>query len=137
MPWLKLLHVTAVIVWCGTLLYLPFALSVPRAAGSAVALEAQQLRVLRRVFTLVTTAAALVAIASGTAVFVLQGPFAAWLVAKLATVSLLVLGHGVCGMLILRAERATGPVRGWSWAVVATSLMSVATIAWLVLQKPF
>ena len=23
MPWLKLLHISAVIVWCGTLLYLP------------------------------------------------------------------------------------------------------------------
>lgn len=137
MPWLKLLHVTAVIVWCGTLLYLPFALSAPRVAGSTVAFEAQQLRVLRRVFTLVTTAAALIAIASGTAVFVLHGPYAPWLVAKLATVSLLVLMHGVCGMLILRAESGAGPVRGWSRAVVAISLVSVATIAWLVLRKPF
>lgn len=141
MPWLKLLHMSAVIIWCGALLYLPGAVAASSpvaAAGTASPFGHGGPRVLRGVFTLVATPAALVAIASGTAIFVLLGPLAPWLVAKLALVGALVLGHGACGMLILRLERqATGHLRAWSMLIVAWSLTWLLGIAWLVLRKPF
>lgn len=138
MPWLKLLHISAVILWCGALLYLPAALLAAARQPAPAALDARGGRALRDLFTLVATPAALVAIASGTAIFVLQGPLAPWLVAKLVAVGLLVLGHGACGLLILRVERRTpGGVRAWSVVIGTASLLWLGTIAWLVLQKPF
>lgn len=128
MPWLKLLHIGAVIVWCGALLYLPPAIA-----------DARPRRVVpRRLFTVVATPAALVAIASGTAILLLHGPLSAWLLVKLAIVGLLVLGHAACGMLILRAERSEGcaALRGRCTALEAASLLWLAAIAWLVLRKP-
>jgi uncharacterized membrane protein len=144
MPWLKLLHITAVIVWCGALLYLPLAIANARAGTAALAARG----VVRGLFTHLATPAALVAIASGTAIFVLQGPLELWLLAKLVVVALLVLGHGLCGVLILRSERQLEAlaVQGespWAKSCIACGLLLVASlawlggIAWLVLQKPF
>jgi len=136
LPWLKLLHITAVIVWCGALLYLPAAVATAASDGA----NGQQrigYQVVRFVYTGVATPAALVAIASGTAIIALQGPWAAWLIAKLTVVGLLALGHGAFGMLILRAERGQHRgVRGACWVIGVTSLAWLATIAWLVLFKP-
>jgi putative membrane protein len=135
MPWLKLLHISAVIVWCGTLLYLPLAIASIAAPRGQSELVAPKL--LRGLFTLVATPAALVAIASGTAIFTFQGPLAAWLIGKLVLVAMLVLGHAACGMLVLRCERGEGPAAGWSWLVVGSTLLWLSAIAWLVLRKPF
>jgi putative membrane protein len=144
MPWLKLLHISAVILWCGALLYLPAAIAAARLNGSSGregVYDAPRQRLLRTLFTLVATPAALLAIASGTAIFVFHGPLAVWLIAKLALVGLLVLGHAACGMLILRAERGEradrAGLRGFSGAIGITSLLWLAGIAWLVLAKPF
>jgi uncharacterized membrane protein len=142
MPWLKLLHISAVIVWCGSLLYLPAAIAAAAGPQPSAAFDPARRGLLRSVFTLVATPAALLAIASGTAIFVLEGPVVLWLMAKLGVVGLLVLGHAACGMLILRAERqvAGGP-RDWThaWCVVigSASLLWLGAIAWLVLAKPF
>ena len=72
----------------------------------------------------------------------LHGPIAFWLFTKLAVVGLLVLGHGICGMLILRSERQAGhsPSRGtrvMAGVVGLASVLWLSTIAWLVLAKPF
>lgn len=144
MPWLKLLHISAVIVWCGALLYMPSAIaaSIHAQAASDASGSAAVRRLPRLVFTGLATPAALIAIGSGTAIFWSQGPLAAWLVAKLAVVGLLVLGHGICGVLILRSERQrTGQTLAATvaacWAVAATSVLWLGLIAWLVLAKPF
>jgi putative membrane protein len=138
MPWLKLLHITAVILWCGALLYLPA--SIASAAGgtqAAAVYAAGQRHLLRAVFTLVATPAALVAIASGTSIFVFFGPLTLWLMAKLAVVGLLVLAHAACGMLILRAERGqAGGLRALCRMVGGTAMVAVLAVAALVLGKP-
>jgi len=138
MPWLKLLHISAVIVWCGALLYLsalvaaaanPRSTGTPRASGGAWTLRA--------FYTSVVTPAALVAIISGTWIFATRGPFAPWLMTKLALVCLLVLGHGACGLLVLRSERGEyGGLAVASRVVMATTLLWLAGIAGLVLGKP-
>lgn len=139
MPWLKLLHITAVIVWCGALLYLPAWIAAATGAQRAAPVGAFSPRqLLRTVFTLVATPAALLAIASGTAIFALQGPLSRWLMAKLGAVALLVLAHGACGMLVLRAERHPAEsLVGLCRAVGATVAATLLCVAWLALGKPF
>jgi putative membrane protein len=137
-PWLKLLHIAAVIVWCGALLYLPAAIAAAAGPDRAAAFDRPQRHLLRGLFTAVATPAALVAIASGTAIFLWQGPLAPWLMAKLTVVGLLVLTHATCGLLILRTERQPRtPLRGACLAVGLLSLVWLGGIAWLVLRKPF
>jgi protoporphyrinogen IX oxidase len=136
MPWLKLLHISAVIVWCGALLYLP-GLIVATASPAPGGLPTGHARLLRPFFTLVATPAAMLAIASGTAIFMFNELMAVWLMAKLGLVGLLVLGHGACGLLVLRAER--GLIRGTrpvAWLITSTSVVWLLAIAWLVLRKP-
>ncbi|MDB5876798.1 MAG: hypothetical protein JWQ41_212 [Variovorax sp.] len=148
MPWLKLFHVSAVILWAGALLYLPLAIAASsgrRAADSPAALDvegsadAPERRTLRGLFVGVATPFALLAIGSGTALFLLYGPLAHWLIVKLGFVSLLVLGHAACGMLVLRVERqeAKAGTAFAGYAVAVVSLTWMAAIAWLALQKPF
>lgn len=136
MPWLKLLHVSAVIVWCGALLYLPLMLSSAAASSRAPAVALQRYWP-RQVFIGLATPAALLAIGSGTLIFGLYGPITPWLMFKLAGVGLLVLGHGACGLLVLRTER--GDLRGVRWVsrfVMALLVVCLLGIAWLVLRKP-
>lgn len=142
MPWLKLLHISAVILWSGALLYLTVAVANAVRPQADAAVDPRQHRLLRSMYTLVATPAALVAIASGTAIFLLHQLVVAWLLAKLVAVGLLVLGHGLCGMLVLRAERQAqgGPAsytRGLGLLVAANSVLWLVVIAWLVLAKPF
>jgi uncharacterized membrane protein len=143
MPWLKLLHIVAVIVWCGALLYLPALVAASGASRGAGVLRTGAVRMgdglqlLRTFYTVVATPAALVAIASGTWIFATRGPLVPWLMAKLALVGLLVLAHGACGVMVLRAERGehTGlAVAGHAITVLA--LLCLAGIAALVLSKP-
>ena len=156
MPWLKLFHVSAVILWAGALLYLPLAIAASsgrRTSRTPTALkhvgpadlqvisdesDAPERRTLRGLFVGVATPFALLAIGSGTALFLLYGPLAHWLIVKLGFVSLLVLGHAACGMLVLRVERreAGGGTALAGYAVAVVSLTWMAAIAWLALQKP-
>lgn len=134
MPWLKLLHISAVVVWCGVLLYLP-ALIGARHRGEAVVARDD---VVRRVFTLVATPAALLAIASGTAIFLWQGPLAGWLVVKLGLVAVLALSHGACGWLLLLAEREPHTALTVRCALTGSvAALCLVGIAGLVLGKPF
>ena len=131
MPWLKLLHISAVIVWSGALLYLPWMLAAAAAGPAAPRLWPRQ------VFIGLATPAALLAIASGTLIFVAHALQAPWLMFKLALVGVLVLGHGACALLVLRTER--GDMRGVRTAsglVVPVLVACLLGIAWLVLRKP-
>ncbi len=136
MPWLKLLHMGAVIVWCGALLYLPLMLASAAAPASAAS-PALPRRWPRQVFIGLATPAGLLAIASGTLIFALQGPLAPWLMFKLGFVGLLVLGHGACGMLVLRTERGElGGLRPASRFILVLLVACLLAVAWLVLRKP-
>ncbi|MBB1601459.1 CopD family protein [Variovorax sp. UMC13] len=136
MPWLKLLHVCAVIAWIGALLYLPAVIVAASRRGESDK-EALPRHLLRGVFVNLATPAALVAIASGTAIFLWSGLLAHWLMVKLALVSLLVLGHASCAVLLLQAERGQPVARGFAPLLTLSSLLWLAAIAWLVLRKPF
>lgn len=131
---LKLLHIATVIVWCGAVVYLPMAIAAATAADPDAVGPKRQVRL---VFVGVMTPAALIAIASGTAIFTWQGPVVPWLMAKIIVVGLLVWAHGACGFLVLKLER--GQTRGLLAAcrlLTAITLVLLLAIAWLVLRKP-
>lgn len=139
MPWLKMLHIGAVIVWCGALLYLPAMIAAAVTPATPAARDVQPRWPLqpRRVFIGLATPAALMAIVSGTLIFVSQGLLAPWLLFKLAGVGLLVLGHGACGLLVLRTERGQhGGVRLACHMILVSTVLCLLGIAWLVLRKP-
>lgn len=138
MPWIKILHIASLLCWCGALLYLPALLlgsAMPRGVSS---FRAPAPVILRFLFTHVATPFALVAIMSGTLLFIVGQLTGGWLVLKLAAVTGMVFCHVLCGGLIVRLEQAR--LRGMIpasalVAAVAASLMLAVLI--LVLSKPF
>ncbi|HAB63319.1 MULTISPECIES: CopD family protein [Pseudomonadaceae] len=137
MPLLKLVHFAGLLCWCGTLLYLP-ALIAAGTRRSDPLFYRDHAHLTRMVFNLIGTPAALVAIGSGTALFLSQGLVAGWLIVKLSTVAGMVLCHALCGVLVLHVERApeqSVSIRCRFLGVVAATFIT-ATL-WLVLAKPF
>lgn len=136
MPWLLTLHIAALVCWCAGLLYMPALIAVTgrrEAAGPD-----RHAAITRMVFTLVVTPAALLAIISGTAVFLANQLVAAWLVAKLTLVTGLVVCHVLLGWLIVHIERGSeklGPL--WCALLGGTSAALMVGIIYLVLAKPF
>jgi len=92
----------------------------------------------RTVFNLIATPAALLAIGSGTALFLRESIFDPWLILKLTTVAGMVLCHALCGVLILRIERAAEPALRRDCLLIALLLSAlIGATLWLVLAKPF
>ena len=71
MPLLKLLHFAALLCWCGSLLYLPAMIAAGKRSEQLFYRDHAHLT--RMVFTLISTPAALLAIGSGTALFLRDG----------------------------------------------------------------
>jgi uncharacterized membrane protein len=137
MPLLKLLHFVGLICWCGTLLYLP-ALIAAGTRRSDPLFYRDHAHLTRMVFNLIATPAALIAIGSGTAIFLREDLVAGWLIVKLSTVAGMVLCHALCGVLVLRIERTPEKavsVRCTFLGAIAATFIT-ATL-WLVLAKPF
>lgn len=144
MAFVKLLHLAALVAWCGTLLYLPALIAAASAdadVGHDTRRDTRHVRLARELFIAVATPAALLAIGSGTALLAGDVVLAPWLVAKLTTVSGLVLCHTACGAQILRVERhlelgepalrASRP----TVAGLAAAALTAATL-WIVLARP-
>ena len=139
MVWLLTVHLAALIVWCAMLLYLP---ALVAAAGDGAtpdaALARAPIALARPLFNLVATPAALLAIMSGTALFLLGQIVGVWLILKLTAVSGMVVCHALCGALIMRREReplAREVAPSGALGVLAALL--IASVLWLVLAKPF
>ncbi|WP_019624809.1 CopD family protein [Thioalkalivibrio thiocyanoxidans] len=138
MLWLLVLHIIAVLFWAAGLLYLSRLLTGTGARHMELIEQPKQHDSLGRfVFTHIATPAALLAIATGTGVFLVLRVTEFWLVAKLSVVTPLVLAHVATGLLVLRTERAeAGPLwRGYWWIAGVLALLMV-TIVWIVLAKP-
>ncbi len=139
MLWLLSLHIGALIAWCGLLLYLPALLATagnPTTDGAALARE--PIALARPLFNQVATPAALLAIASGTALFLVEQIVGTWLIMKLTAVSGMAACHVLCGALIMRRERQpAAPVTGPGLALAALAAFFMAAVLWLVLAKPF
>jgi len=137
MPLLKLLHFMALIGWCGALLYLP-AMIAAGTRSSDEMFYRDHAHLTRTVFNLIATPAALLAIGSGTALFLRESIFDPWLIVKLTTVAGMVFCHALCGVLILRIERAAEPALRRDCLLIALLLSAlIGATLWLVLAKPF
>src|SRR5690606_40905463 len=68
MPLLNLLHFAALLCWCGALLYLPALIAAGTRRGDSLFYR-DHAHLTRMAFTLIATPAALLAIGSGTALF--------------------------------------------------------------------
>lgn len=138
MPWIKFLHIVALVSWCGTLLYLPALLvQSARAASDTPSFASSSPPMPRFVYNSLAAPAALLAIASGTLLFLVQGLAGGWLVLKLLVVAGMVLAHCACGWLALRLEQ--GNNRGVSGAAMGVGLLAAAcmlSVVGLVLVKP-
>lgn len=137
MPWLKFLHIVALVVWCGALLYLPALVwqGASREPRSGFGGDAPP--VPRFLFNTLATPAALLAIASGTLLFLIHGLLGGWLVFKLAAVTGMVVSHALLGWLILRLEEERfGGLKAASLACALLAGLGMLAVIVLVLSKP-
>ncbi|MDX5375953.1 MAG: CopD family protein [Halomonas sp.] len=138
MPWIKVLHIATLLCWCASLLYLPAMLLAGAKGREAATFDTPVPVLLRFLFTYVATPFALLAIMSGTALFLVGQITGGWLVLKLMAVSGMVLCHVLCGALIVRLEREQFRfLVSASGLLAATSAALMLTVLVLVLSKPF
>lgn len=137
MPWLKLLHIVAIASWCGLLLYLPALVVTNSHLRNWHGPELDGHVFARYLFTHGATPAALVAIFTGTLLFVKDVTTDGWMVLKLFSVAGLVLCHVACGFLVLRAEEQPAVSRvGTSSAVGVGMVLFMLLTLGLVLGRP-
>ena len=135
---LKVLHIVALLCWLACLLYLPMLIAGSESRRQELINPRHKFgSAARLVFTQIAGPAAIVAIVAGTLLIVVTGTTAPWLAAKLALVSLLVVGHALLGLLVLRVEADDNKaLQPWcTLLLVFFGLLAVA-IVWLVLAKP-
>lgn len=134
--WIKLVHISAIMVWSAGLLYLPglFAEHV-RAAGQE---DFQRVRYMTRlVFVGVASPAAVIAVVSGTILIPFVASLGGWLILKLILVSGMVLLHVYYGRLmglLFTRPRLRGP---WSHLLlICPAVMLILGVVYLVTGKP-
>jgi putative membrane protein len=135
-PYLKALHIAALVLWCAGLFALPLLLARhDPAIGQA---DFTRIRLASHYgYTLVVTPAAVIAIAVGTLLIFLREVFVVWMFAKLVFVALLIGFHAWVGGTIVAVaetdgERQTPEPRGPLFLL----LVPILAILFLVLAKP-
>lgn len=134
--WLKALHISALVIWCGGLLVLPTLFAHrPSVAGNDDLWQLQ--RYVRFAYTVVISPAAFVAVISGTALIFVREVFTIWFAAKLAVVGLLAILHMRYGYIVLRLFDEDARYQAWRmWLSVGAAAGVIVSILWLVLAKP-
>lgn len=136
MPWIKFVHLAALLTWCASLLALPPLLAlVPRTEGRV---NKHRLRAATRfVYIALASPAAVLAVISGTALIHLMNVYAPWFFAKLTLVAAMALFHAGCGKLILvLRERPRSWPPGLLLAMAGLPLVLILGVLWLVLAQP-
>lgn len=136
MIWMvKLLHLTAISIWAGGLVALPFLLLQRRQLTGAPLHRLHRLA--RALYVSILSPAAFVSIASGTALVFLSGTFVEWFSIKLVIVGGLAALHVRAGLLVLRVFDAGGQFGRAHCATLTTAtLATVSGVLVIVLWKP-
>jgi uncharacterized membrane protein len=136
MVWMKLVHITAISIWSASLICLP-GLYVQRAHVATTSSLHRLQGLVRFLYVGVTSPAAFVGIASGTALIFMRESYQPWFTAKLFFVGVLAIIHVLTGLVIIRLfeEGEIYPV-GRFVAVTLLTLLTVFVILTLVLGKP-
>ena len=131
------IHVVFLLLWAGTLIYFPT--MVVEEACAADAGEARRMMLMQRwIYAQVMTPAALLAVATGTALVFDRGFTGGWFPVKLVLVMLMAFFHMYCGTLLVAESRhgAGGPLRYYR-ALPIVPLALAAAVVLLVTGKPF
>ncbi len=132
-PLLKAAHIATLVIWCAGLLGLPALLVQHRSAATQEEFGEIR-RFVRRVYVLVLTPAAVLAVAFGTGLIFARDVFTGWMFLKLVVVALLVALHAFEGRLLLEladAKPHIGPTGGA--ALTGAGLLLMVGILALVL----
>lgn len=135
MLWLLLLHISAVVCWCSSLLYLPALIAGTVSQQTDIERERQQTLMLM-VYRLFSTPTALIAIASGTVLFITGGITELWLILKLSLVSALVFCHALSGWMLLTQKMPGKNVTLSCVLLIIVVAILIPSIVWVVLTKP-
>lgn len=134
--WLKLVHVAALAVWASGILLMPVLLGQRVASGRGAELD--RLHAFTRfAYVAVTSPAAFVTIATGTALIFARPVADPWLALKLLLVGGLVALHVWSGLLALSIFDEGGRFARWRvWTSLVVLSTLIAAILWVVLAKP-
>ncbi len=133
---LKFVHLAAIAIWSGGLLALPFLFWQRRALAAGPDLDRLH-RITRLVYVELTSPAAFIAIASGTALIFLQATFTEWFTLKMILVGLMAMLHVVAGLVIHQLFSPNGRFGRVSFVTLAsTYAIVIVAILWVVLAKP-
>lgn len=133
--WLKILHVSAMVLWFAGLFFLP-RLFVARHRGERDAAAAYFNATANTLYFRMATPAALVAVASGTAL-IAYGPGGAWLVMKLVIVAGAVCVHLYMGMVLYELGQGRDRHGAWFYRLLGWApLLLLLAIAALTGAKP-
>ena len=133
---LKFVHLAAIALWSGGLIALPFLFWQRRDLKAASDLDRLH-RVTRLVYVELTSPAAFVAIASGTALIFVQATFAEWFSLKMLLVGMMAMLHVVAGLVLLQLFLPDGRFSQLSYlALTCAYIVLITAIVWIVLAKP-
>ena len=133
---LKFIHLGTIAVWSAGLLSLPFLFWQRRALAAGPDLDRLH-RIVRLVYVELTSPAAFIAIASGTALIFLQATFEEWFSIKMVLVGIMAMLHVVAGLVIHQLFSPKGRFGGFSFvSLAATYAVLITAILWVVLAKP-
>ncbi|MGF6573055.1 putative membrane protein [Paraburkholderia sp. GAS333] len=133
---LKFIHLAAIALWSGGLIVLPFLFWQRRALTSGAELDRLH-RITRLVYVELTSPAAFVAIASGTALIFLQATFVEWFSLKMVLVGIMAMLHVVAGLVMLNLFLPDGRFSRLSGvALMSAYVVVIVAIIWIVLAKP-
>lgn len=136
-PWLKWLHLVALISWMVGLFYLP-RLFVYHAETSSAAVRATLATMQARLMKVIMTPAMLVTWVSGISLVLAISDVGLWLVLKIACVLALTGFHGVCGKWRKELAAGTSTREGRFFRMVnEVPTVLLIVIVGLVIFKPF
>lgn len=132
---LKFIHLGTIAIWSAGLIVLPFLFWQRRDLERGSELDRLH-RLARFVYVEMTSPAAVIAIASGTALIFLQSTFMEWFSLKMVLVSLLVMLHIFAGLTLGHLFEPGGSFGRFSAvALTASNLLLITAIIWVVLAK--
>jgi len=133
---LKFVHLAAIAVWSGGLIALPFLFWQRRTLEAGLDLDRLH-RVARLVYVELTSPAAFIAIASGTALIFLRATFAEWFSLKMVLVGIMAMLHVVAGLVLVQLFLPEGRFSRLSYlALTSAYIVLITAIIWIVLAKP-
>lgn len=135
--WLKALHIAALAVWAGGLVAMPGLLGVHASPDGEMDDEAaRQMNFARLGYEFIVSPAAVLTVASGTALIFVASYETGWLAPKLLAVGAMALLHMLVGRGLDHGGRHFVPGRAMRWLLTGGVVASIAAVLALVLGKP-